>query len=119
MKRLLSLAFLFFATPALAQTAPPKGVDFTQPILGVDSKPLKEGDIALTRGAVVASCLVQEKGGSPSLYALATRIVNAKDATLTNPEIHAIETCIDKLSPLVSGQIDPAIDPTFKFAPVQ
>lgn len=114
---IFTLAFLS-AAPAFAQSVP-KAIDFTRPLKGMDGKPLVVNGLPLTIGSVAANCLVQEPKGSPSLYALAQKIVNAKDAQLTTPELHAIEECVNKLAPLVSGQVDPAIDPNFKFAPVQ
>src|SRR6185312_641440 len=104
MRYLATVLFLtLFAFPSFAQDGP-KGIDFTQPLKGVDGKPLMAGELPVTIGGVTSNCLVQEPKWSPSLYALAQRIVNAKDAVLSGAEIHAIEECVGKLAPLVSGQ---------------
>lgn len=118
--KMLFIALTLVVCPiaAIAQDIP-KGIDFTRPLTTIDGKPLVIDGLSVTLGSVSANCLAQEPKGSPSLYALAQRIANAKDAVLAAAEIHAIEECVGKLAPLVSGQVDPAIDPGFKFPAIQ
>lgn len=120
-------AAVCLALPTWAAEAPKKnasaGIDFTRPLLGVDGKPILDQEKnPLTMGNVAANCLVQEKaanGQGPALWALAMKIATASNVALDATEIHAIEGCLADRAPLLSGQIDPAIDPNFKAEPLK
>ena|GEM_PF-4728276 len=74
--------------------------------------------LPMTVGSVAGSCLAKEAKG-PAYWALAQRLVGKEPVTLTTAEIHAIITCIDKLPAVISGQVDPVVDPTYKVKPVE
>ena len=137
-----TLAALALISPAwaadatkLASTPLPSSIDFTRPLLGIDRKPILHptldpagkpipGAVAdpITIGETVANCLVQEKaanGQGPALWKLAMKINGASNVTLDASEVHAIEACVADKSPIMSGQIDPMIDPNFKVEPLK
>jgi len=104
---------------ASAQAGEPRKIDFTKPLLDVTGKPLKENGETVTVGLAVAICLAKQTGAPPSYWFLGQRVLNNPAAELTTNEIHAITTCVSKTSPLVSGQVDLLVDPTFKPQQIQ
>ena len=95
-------------------------LDLTKPLTDLSGKPLMEpgpnpGDplLPMSVGGVAGNCLAKEAKG-PAYWALAQRLVSHQPVELTTAEIQAIKSCVDKLPAVISGQVDPAIDPTYK-----
>lgn len=82
--------------------------------------PKCERCLPLTVGSVAGSCLARSQGKGPAFWALAQRLVaTSGQVTLTIDEIHAIKECVDKLAPMLAGQVDPVIDPSYKVTEVK
>ena len=118
MKRYL-IPFLFLALPAYAD------VDTTKALVDLQGKTLMDPGptpddpnctkcVPLTIGAVAGACLAKEQGKGPGYWYLAQRFVAKEPIKLTAAEVKAVEDCVDKLPPIISGQIDPVIDPNYK-----
>jgi hypothetical protein len=123
MKRIVFILCLVASMPARADDAKP--IDLTKQITDLSGRPIMEpgpnpGDPALpmTVGSAAGSCLAKEAKG-PAYWALAQRLAGKEPVTLTTAEVHAIVGCVDKLPAIISGQVDPLIDPTYKMKPVE
>jgi hypothetical protein len=62
--------------------------------------------------------LPEETKGA-AYWALAQRLGGKEPVALTTAETHAIVQCVSKLPSILSGQIEPVVDPTFKAKPVE
>jgi hypothetical protein len=139
-----ALAILLLASPAVAQPtpqpAPARTIDMTVPINDAKGYPLKDpADVTpddkacdkcapLTLGHAIAHALNgsydDERGlGWEQRYgrgALALRVQDQKEATLTAPETAVIERLLGKLwGPSVIVQAIPLLDPNMKPPEVQ
>lgn len=117
------LPWVLFTLPVLAEDVKP--LDLSKSITDLSGHVIMEpgpnpGDpsLPMTIGSAAGSCLAKEAKG-PAYWALAQRLVSKEPVTLTTAEVHAIITCVDKLPAIISGQVDPVIDPTYKVKSVE
>ena len=124
MKLLIGLISLFVLA------AEPAFIDFTQPITGLDGKPISQGDpkspIVLTLGDVATTALEtmidEDKSATGEtkfrLDELARKIYQNKHAVLSVEEVALIKTRIGKLfSPITVGAAWRLLDPSLREKP--
>lgn len=123
--RIAVLSLFFVALFASAQDKP-RVIDFTKPLIGIDSKPIikdKDGKEPMTLGDAAVIALEtsadddRTQSGEEKFKRdqLARKIYNQKDVVLSIEEIALIKTRIGKiLVPAVIGAAWPLLDPSTK-----
>ena len=124
MKRIM-LAVVLMASAALLAQPPSHHIDFTQPLIGFDNKPLilPNATRPMTLGEAVVNALLtstpddQKLSGVEKykLDALARKVYAAKDVELSVEELATIKDRVGKVStPILVGAVWRILDPTEK-----
>ena len=93
--------------------------DPSRPLVDLQGKPLMDNGLPMTVGAVAGTCVAKEQGKGPGYWALAQKLVSPNPVALTTAEIKAVMDCVAKLPPIISGQVDPAVDPNYTSEPIK